>query len=445
MPGSTPYASRNTDNISRAALGLGRPTPYQRPPAGRTPYRPPPASQARPPPASQARPPPASQARSEQARPTPQAPSASLKTLLEAKFPIAANKDVWQDVLRWVQDRTKGLGDRACVLLGPCGVGKTSGATFLLNMYYPNVVEIHAGDFSTPEWIEKELDEAATRASVCSESQLPSAILIDDLESFQADSAAKIGTLLKDMAMAANVAVVVTAPVDFHLPQWAKELPVHHLAPLTQNELICLGQRLNRRADSSTLYRWARSAMGDARQMTLMSTSAIGGGSQKDSRARDLFTAVRMMLFDKPARLATKGMQRDAISGCRALLDSGPFALMEGLLHANYIDAIGLGISGDAAKLASISDASDALSALQTMRTGPVNGLVEEANVLISTVGLRNPMKPNDAMRQGLTMPEKRGKRTARLHQLLADEGRAMAELTGLDREGRQVALWFGH
>ena len=310
------------------------------------------------------------------------------------RFEVTGNRDAWERACEWVRLRCTPGASRSgappvCVLRGPCGTGKTSGAEKLAAAASYPLIELTPTDVVDPDDVERTLTEACTRASMSGSPA--NLVLVDDLEAFTPPCCQRICKVLHSLRDVCT-GVIVTTSSSFRVPDLLKDATLAQtiwLHPLSVQELIGLVRARDPSIATGDATRVAMSARGDARQALLM--SSIGHASESDARAKDTFDAAKQLLFSK---------EMD-VSRAESVYDAWPALLMNGLMHANYVNA---GSAGMANALDAVQEAAEQISCADVMRTS-LGFPISHSNTLWSTLVAQRGVKSNITSKQKLLMP----------------------------------------
>lgn len=307
-----------------------------------------------------------------------------------AAVTLVGNGDAWRNFNAWLQQAKGSPRPQVCVLVGPCGVGKTFGVHLHVTASGSPLVELIGGDVVSAPELAKDLVEASTRAGL--EGARP-IILLDDVDSIQPDSAPAAVAFAQDRHPNAGVVIYTCcgSAIPYHLRSLkalCKVFYINKLTPEDINAILCLEftkdiVRLTmQKLKSENMIGDARQAVCTARLLSCDTSKAAGSSRKDDTLSLDPFSTARKLLYCK-----------NDIEQAGRLICLNPFPLVQNLLFDNYMSAMAYGSFLDIEKLASRADL---LSLADTIRWGNTNPMLAESHLLWAKCSAGNSQKDKD-------------------------------------------------
>lgn len=330
-------------------------------------------------------------------------PLASADAQRDSTISLVGNAARWATFREKLDEAIRTTGSRPILLLGPCGVGKTSGARMCARACGRPVVELCAPDATTSQRAWADLYDASTRAGIDGNAPVT---LLDDIDAIPAECAPGVVRYVQSVPRQSGAIVMTSATrLPKHISKLRGWCTVVYLEPLTVDDLVTVARRWEREhaggdvkaVGTVALRAAAAQARGDARQIIhRLRTGFAATGKDFVRDTGDPFGAARHLLY---------GARTDAEAKLSLFRDAHADALVQALLFDNYVQAAGTGRVID---IDGVSARADNLSAADTVRAGEVRGLLAEG-VLVLASAAHGPRK-EAAPRQELSWhkPEKR-------------------------------------
>lgn len=232
--------------------------------------------------------------------------SASTPQARAAAAGNVGNVEAWQTFVRWLAAARAGRESRVCLLIGPSGIGKTTGVARCVGGCAP-LVEIVGGDVASSDELTFDLTQASTRAGL--EGMQP-VVLLDDIDSIVRHALAAVMRFATTPRRPSDGALVYTCcgALPYELAGLRQACCVIHMNRLSVDEIAAIVSRRFPELAPRVIRCIASGANGDARQALMHAslrdptsrndTSATASGADVPLPATP-FQAARSLLYER--------------------------------------------------------------------------------------------------------------------------------------------------
>ena len=287
------------------------------------------------------------------------------------------NSKAWDMYDSWLERARLTGGRKICVLLGPPGIGKTSGVHARAQKSNDLVSEHCGGEIGSEKQLVDEVTQSATRSSLTGQNVV---VLIDDVDSIPEEIATSVIKLAASGVDGGNPIVFTcgTATLPLQLLPLKEHCFVIYMAPLQIEDVKSVVQSKYPTLPRRVTHCIAASSHGDARQALCWAEIEQMQNSTGDPQIQrmdfegyqDPFTAARTILYEKcTLNRAIKLYQHGASTN----------TVMQTLLFQNYIQALA---AGTTIEIEDVQQHADIISSSDTLRSGNLHAPLPETEAL---------------------------------------------------------------